>query len=526
MSDILAQDKVIRLIEKKKTGVLAIVFSRMSLVILLLGSQLFLLFGMFLRFRQYLPQFFGGTILFTLVMVLYLVNSGIDPTGKITWLIVVMLVPFFGAAFYWFTQAEFGHRLMKKRLLHLMAVSRERIPQDEEAIEEIRKESPESLALHRFISRTGCYPLYKNTEVEFFPLGEDKFARMLEELEKAKHFIFMEYFIISEGLMWGRILEVLARKAAEGVEIRVMYDGTCEFALLPHDYPKHLEKLGIRAKVFSPVIPVISTHYNYRDHRKILVIDGNTAFNGGVNIGDEYINRESPYGHWKDTALMLKGEAVQSFTLMFLQLWNITEKGEDFGNYLSYDSGSRPQAGGFVMPYSDMPLDRERVGEMVYIDLLNRARHYVHIMTPYLILDAELENALKFAAMRGVEVKLILPGIPDKKPVYALAKTHFASLIEAGIEIYTYTPGFIHAKELISDDKKAVVGTINLDYRSLYHHFECATYLYETECIAKIERDFQETLGKSSRVTIEDLKKRGLGEKFIGIVLKSLAPLL
>lgn len=521
----LKKDGVIRLADKK-TGILAMVFSRMSLVLLLLGVQLFLLFSVFLWFRGYLPQIFGGTLAFTFVMVLYLVNSELDPTGKITWLIIVMLVPFFGAAFYWFTQADLGHRLMKKRLLHILNISRNRIPQEEESAREIRKANPESYALHRFINRTGCYPIYRNTSVEFFALGEDKFERMLEELEKAKHFIFMEYFIIAEGLMWGRILEVLARKATEGVEVRVMYDGTCEFALLPHDYPKRLAALGIKAKVFSRLAPVISTHYNYRDHRKILVIDGNTAFNGGVNIGDEYINKRSPFGHWKDTALMLKGDAVRSFTLMFLQLWNITERAEDFGSYLSYDPGSHPQAKGFVMPYSDIPLDRERVGEMVYIDMLNRAQRYVHIMTPYLILDAELENALKFAAMRGVEVKIILPGIPDKKPVYALAKTHFAALISAGIKIYLYTPGFIHAKEFISDDNKAVVGTINLDYRSLYHHFECASYMYETECIADIERDFLETLEKSRLVGIEELNKRSLGEKLVGIVLKSLAPLL
>ena len=270
-------------------------------------------------------------------------------------------------------------------------------------------------------------------------------------------------------------------RSAEGVEVRVMYDGMCEFSLLSHDYPKRLQKLGIQCKMFSPVTPFISTHYNYRDHRKILVIDGHTAFNGGVNLADEYINEVQRFGHWKDTAVMLKGEAVQSFTLMFLQMWNIDVKNCEYLKYIVPSANISRQTNGFVMPYGDCPLDNEKVGKMVYMDILNRARDYVHIITPYLILDGEMETALKFAAQRGVEVALILPGIPDKKTAFALAKTHYVSLLEAGVHIYEYSPGFVHAKVFVSDNKKAVIGTINLDYRSLYHHFECATYLYQTD---------------------------------------------
>jgi cardiolipin synthase len=323
--------------------------------------------------------------------------------------------------------------------------------------------------------------------------------------------------------MWDEILKILARKAREGVEVRVMYDGTSAITCLPYNYPKRLEALGIRCKMSSPLRPFISTHYNNRDHRKILVIDGHTAFNGGINLADEYINHVSRFGHWKDTAVMVRGEAAESFTLMFLELWNLTGRSQ---NPMPPMPKHIPSGQGFVMPYADDPLDGEKVGKQVYIDLLNRARRYAHIMTPYLTLDAELEGALIYAARRGVEVTLLLPGIPDKKIAYSLAKTHYKVLNEAGVKIYEYTPGFIHAKMFVSDDIKAVVGTINLDYRSLYHHFECATYLYRTDCIADIEKDFLETLEKCREVTDDSIRKEKMSYKIMGGVAKMISPLM
>ena len=287
---------------------------------------------------------------------------------------------------------------------------------------------------------------------------------------------------------------------------------------------ERLEKLGIRCKAFAPIQPFLSTHYNYRDHRKILVIDGKVAFTGGVNLADEYINRKERFGHWKDTAILLRGEAVQSFTLMFLQMWNLTEKEPRWDEALL---PSPPvEAEGYVMPYCDCPLDDYKVGESVYMDILNRAKDYVHIMTPYLILDNEMETALKFAAQRGVDVKLILPGIPDKKAAYALAKSHYQYLTAAGVKLYEYTPGFVHAKIFASDDVKAVVGTINLDYRSLYHHFECAAYLYGGPTVGDVERDFQRTLEQCRRVTPETIRHEKLGYKLGGSLMKLVAPLL
>lgn len=514
-----------RLLKKGQRGLLHGIFSRLGIILLLLLAQIFVLFCMFWRFQKFLPHFFGGTTIFSVIMVLYLFNKEMNSGVKMTWLLLIMLVPVFGALLFCYTQTEIGHRAVKERLNRLLNETKNSIPQKESTIQKLCREDSGTAALSVYLNRTGCFPVYDNTAVTYFPLGEEKFAELLEQLKKAEHFIFMEYFIIDEGVMWGKILEILAQKAAEGVDVRVMYDGMCEFALLPLDYPKRLKALGIKCKMFAPVTPFVSTHYNYRDHRKILVIDGHTAFNGGVNLADEYINEIERFGHWKDTALMIKGEAVKSFTLMFLQMWNMDEKKGEFDKFLQYPVPAT-EAAGYVIPYGDCPLDGDKVGEYVYMDILNRAEKYVHIMTPYLILDGEMEAALQFAAKRGVDVKLILPGIPDKKTAYALAKTHYPALLEAGVKIYEYTPGFVHAKVFVSDDKKAVVGTINLDYRSLYHHFECATYLHETDCIGDIETDFQETLKKCRTVTKETVRKEKISLKLMGRVLKVLAPLM
>ena len=322
-----------------------------------------------------------------------------------------------------------------------------------------------------------------------------------------------------------------------------MYDGMCELSLLPADYPEHMiKKLNIPCRMFSPLKPFVSTSFNYRDHRKILVIDGKVSFNGGVNLADEYINHTVHYGHWKDVAVMLEGEAVKSFTLMFIQMWHACgrEKIEAGKNevwtaeahkFLNVeiekpDDVKADDAKGFVVPYGDVPLDDDRVGEAVYMHILDTATKYVHIMTPYLILDGELEAALRFAAMRGVDVRIILPGIPDKKFPYALARSHYRSLISAGVKIYEYTPGFVHAKVFVSDDCKAVVGTINLDYRSLYHHFECAAFMEDVPCIKDIKEDFDATQAKCRSVSMDDVRHFSLMTKIEGLAGRIVAPLM
>lgn len=520
------QNKGIRLLKKGQKGIIHAMFSRLGLIILLLVIQGLALFGVFIWFSQFLPHIIGGVALYSIIMVLYILNSRMDPTAKITWLVIMMILPVFGAMLFWFTKSEIGHIATKKRVEQVIEETGNELSQNQDILEKLKQDNPGAASLATYLNRSHCHPIYDQTEVEYFPLGENKWVEMLKQLEQAKDFIFLEYFIVDEGLMWGTVLDVLARKAKEGVEIRMLYDGTCEFSLLPHNYPKKLAELGIHCKVFAPFTPFVSTHYNYRDHRKIMVIDGKVAFTGGVNLADEYINTRELHGHWKDTAIMLKGEAVKSFTLMFLQMWSLDEKTLDFDRFLNVLAPSNPNTSGYVIPYGDCPLDEDRVGEMVYMDILNRATDYVHIMSPYLILDGEMETALKFAAERGVDVKLILPGIPDKHSPYALARTHYASLLDSGVKIYEYTPGFVHAKVFVSDDREGVVGTINLDYRSLYHHFECASWMYDTPVLQTIEKDFQETLANCRVVTYDTIKSQKWYEKLLGIVLKVVAPLM
>lgn len=516
----------IRLLKKGKHGIYKGIFSRIVIILLFFLMQIFILIGMYGKFSEYIPHYTGISALFVIIMLLFLINSEMNSSAKMTWMAIIMVFPIFGAAFLLYTKADLGHRTLKYRLNKIISDTKQAIPQKKETIDRLAKEDTSMVAIGKYLSRSGCFPIYENSDVVYFKSGEEKFEELLIQLRKAKKYIFLEYFIIDEGEMWGKILEILVEKVKEGVDVRVMYDGTCEVSLLPHNYPKKLRKLGIKCKIFAPLTPFFSTLYNYRDHRKILVIDGHTAFTGGVNLADEYINKIDRFGHWKDSAVMIKGNAVKSFILMFLQMWNMDERKPEFDKYLDYDIRKKYSSKGFVIPYGDVPLDDDKVGEIVYMDILNRAANYVHIMTPYLILDGEMETALKFAAERGVDVKIILPGIPDKKYAFALAKTHYANLLVSGVKIFEYTPGFVHSKVFVSDDIKAVVGTINLDYRSLYHHFECATYMYKMDCISEIEDDFNETLKLCKEITKEDIRKEKARVKMVGRLLKIISPLL
>jgi len=521
----------LRLWKKGKQGLFNIVFSRLGLITLLFFINVGFMLFIYMWFSESIPQLTGVLTVFELIMIIYLFNCEFDSDVKLTWLMVIMVLPLFGSLFLLYTRLDIGHRAIKYRMQQLLAETDNSLVQEPTVIQHLKEVNPESATLVHYVNRTGCYPAYENTEVKYFPMGQDKLDELLIQLEQAKQFIFLEYFIIEEGLMWGKVLEILARKAKEGVEVRLLYDGSCEFTTLPHDYPKRIRQLGIQCKMFAPLTPFVSTMYNYRDHRKILVIDGHTAFTGGINMADEYINVKKKHGHWKDTAIMLKGEAAKNFTLMFLHMWNVDTRGEEFDKYLNCNiedplrviDGVRK---GFVLPYGDYPLDNDKVGERIYMDILNQATEYVHIMSPYLILDEEMEAALQFAAERGIDVKIILPGIPDKKGPYALAKMHYKALLTSGVKIYEYTPGFVHAKVFVSDDVKGVVGTINLDYRSFYHHFECAAYMYDVDCIPDIEKDFQETLTKCREVTFETIKKEKWWIKVRGSLLKVVAPLI
>ena len=373
------QENVLRLVKKSRKGILRVVFSRFGLMALLLVLELVLLWMMWRWFNNDFEWFAAVQGVFTVLMFFHLFNSDMDATGKLTWMFLLAVIPIPASIFLWFTEKDVGHRTLKRMVQQRIDESRDLLHQDPEVLRDPEIESSGTDDLCRYLNRSGSFPLYANTETKFFPQGEDKFAALLEELQKAEKFIFLEYFIIDEGYMWGSILKILADKAAQGVDVRVLYDGMLEISTLPWDYPRRLEKLGIRCKAFAPIQPFLSTHYNYRDHRKILVIDGKVAFTGGVNLADEYINRKERFGHWKDTAILLRGEAVQSFTLMFLQMWNLTEKEPRWDEALL---PSPPvEAEGYVMPYCDCPLDDYKVGESVYMDILNRAKDYVHILS-------------------------------------------------------------------------------------------------------------------------------------------------
>lgn len=516
-------------IMKKGRKFLKLIYGRSILVILMVLVQLFVLLSFFTILSSYKLVYSILSTLLTFVLLIVIINNKSNPVFKLAWLIPILAFPVFGGLFYLFFMLQSGSRLINKRMKKIFETTKPILGKNEQVEVDLDLKSPHMSNLGHYITFSGGYPVYENTDVTYFPLGEDKFEALIPELEKAEKFIFLEYFIIDFGYMWDTILEILKRKASEGVEVRVMYDGLCCLTLLPFNYPDELEKFGIKCKMFSPIRPALSSYQNNRDHRKIFVIDGKVAFNGGINLADEYINRKERFGHWKDTAVMLKGDAVKSFTVMFLEMWNITEK--EFDNYIDYilPQPTLTQEGrdkGFVIPYGDSPLDDITVGKDIYLDILNSAERYVHIMTPYLILDNELITALLYAVRRGVEVSIILPHITDKPTAFALARNHYPQLLESGVEIYEYTPGFVHAKVFTSDDTKAVVGSINMDYRSLYLHYECATLMYRCPAVEDIEKDFQDTKDKCMRITMEDYKKFPVTQKIRGILLKFIAPLM
>lgn len=516
----------ILLLKKGKKGILRIVFGRTGVVLLLLLGQILLLIRVFMFLESFIPFTVGTILVFTIGMALYVINSDHNTSVKLSWITLIMLLPGFGGLLYIFIQKDLGHRTIKKRIKEIVRESQGEFIDQKDLMKKLSLENKGLYNLATYTGKAGGYPVYKNTGTKFFPLGEDAFKEILIQLEKAEEFIFMEYFIVEEGYMWGQILKILADKVKEGVEVRFMYDGTNEFALLPHSYPDKLRKLGIECKVFSPIRPFLSTHYNYRDHRKILVIDGKLAFTGGINLADEYINLIEVYGHWKDTVVMVQGKAVESFTIMFLQLWNASEENRSYmmDKYKSEELEGREK--GYVIPYGDSPLDNDKVGQMIYMDILNRAEDYVYIMTPYLIIDGEMVTSLQFAARRGVDVRIIMPHIADKQFVFAQSRSYYKELMDSGVKIYEYTPGFMHAKQFLSDDRKAVVGTVNLDYRSLYHHFECGLYMEGTETIGDIKNDFRETLKVSHLVTYEDIKNHNIFMSIMARLMRMFAPLL
>lgn len=505
-----------------------IVFSRTLMVFLMILMQVLFILSSIRWLGSYMPYIWELINLLGALLILYIINRDEPSEFKISWIIPICAFPVFGALIYVFVISNAGGLGLKTKMGIRMKETEGMLYTARETEEAIDKCPEYFKGFAHYMECEAGYPAYHNSTAVYYPLGEDKFKDLLLELKKAKRYIFLEYFIVGRGVMWDSILAILKEKVKEGVEVRVMYDGMCSIANLPYHYPEELRSYGIKAKMFAPIRPFLSTSQNNRDHRKILVIDGKTAFTGGVNLADEYINEIELYGHWKDVAVKITGDAVRSFTVMFLQMWNLSERGsEKYEKYLQDIEYETPLShDGFVIPYGETPTMKKEVAKTVYQSIINSAVKYVHIMTPYFIVEREFTDSMCFAAERGVEVSMILPHIPDKKIAYYIARTHYPALLAAGVRIYEYTPGFIHAKVMVSDDITATIGTINLDYRSFYHHFECGAYFYDNKVVGKAEEDFQNTLLKCQEVTIEYYQKIPFYQKLIGKVFKIFAPLM
>ena len=504
---------------------LRFITQRVVLTALLIVLQALLLFGIIWKLNNYFVYFYAASVLLSLLLTLRIINNKSNPAFKIAWLIPILLFPVLGGLVYLVFGSDRTGKYIRNKMGRIEKEMQDGISKANER-SGIEQMPPDVVNQSHYISNSAHCPPYKNTTVEYLPMGEVKFERMVQELKKAKRYIFMEYFIIQEGTMWNTILDVLEEKAKEGVDVRVIYDDMGCILTLPTGYEKTLREKGIQCQIFNPFIPILSSHFNTRDHRKICVIDGNVGFTGGINLADEYINGYEKHGHWKDTAILLKGEAVFSLTTMFLSMWDylIKKEGEDYAAY--YPDSWDENAQGIVQPFADNPLDDEAVGETVYLNLINKAKRYVYITTPYLILSNEMVTAMNTAAKSGVDVRIITPHVPDKWYVHAVSRSYYEMLVEAGVKIYEYTPGFVHAKTFVVDDEYAVVGTINLDYRSLYLHFECAAWMYKASCVTDVRDDFLKTQQMSQEITLEECRNISIPRRLGRSVLRVLAPLM
>ena len=465
--------------------------------------------------------------LLTFCAVIYIIWRPNNPAVKLAWIVPILLFPLFGGVMYLF----FGHVIVPKKLKESMertnALVQKNLVQDEGIYKALSGEDQAAANQSGYILNYAGTPVWNHTATTYFPDGLPYWEALLADLEKAQRFIFLEYFILGEGTMWNTVLEVLERKAKEGVEIRLIYDDVGSVFLLPKNYNEIIEKKGIKCVAFNRLVPFLSLVLNNRDHRKIVVIDGRVGYTGGINMADEYINYKHPYGeHWKDAGIRIEGEAVWNFTVMFLQMWNMSRYTEEDYSRYRYHFEKPLSENGYVQPYMDTPLDEEIVGENVYLNMIGNARKYVYIYTPYLVTDNEMITALKLASKRGVDVRIVTPGVPDKKFVYWLTQSNYQNLIEAGIGIYQYTPGFIHSKCELCDDESATVGTVNFDYRSFYHHFECGVFLYRADAIADLKRDMEETFAVSEQITLEWCRDKFVKTNVVGPILKLFSPLL
>ena len=506
------------------------IFSRVFLVSFLLLIQIILLvaFVFSWQYNEWFSALYSVLYIVGGFLIIKVLCDKSNPSYKIAWIIPILVFPVFGALFYLIFGNSGLSSTAKRKLSGIVERMRTEFSHVPNLSDAIRADEPLAANQSDYIKNYAYCPPYSGTYTEYLPSGESKWLKMLDELEKAEKFIFLEYFIIEDGKMWSSILEILERKASEGVDVRLIFDDVGCIQILPFGYDKVLEKKGIKTGVFNPYKPVLVGSMNNRDHRKICIIDGVAGFTGGINLADEYINAIEKHGHWKDTSIFIKGPAVWNLTVMFLSMWDLIKgTSADYTPFRPREElYSDVKATGIVQPFSDSPFDEEPVGETVYLNLISKARDYVYITTPYLIVDNEILTALSVAAKSGVDVRIITPHVADKKLVHITTRSYYRQLLEAGVRIYEYTPGFIHAKTFVVDDSYAVVGTINLDYRSLYLHFECATWLYKTDSVFSVKDDFFKTLDECMEYTLEMCSRQSILSKFIASLCRLFAPLM
>lgn len=501
--------------------------SRLFISIVLIILQLILIFNLYNRF---LNDIYWARIMnyVSITLCLWVVFHKQEPEYIIGWLVIIMVFPLYGAVFY----ILFGKKPLsiigRKRtddFIENYTDGLTNVPAYPLAASNALRNYDKDLSRQsRYISTVSYTPVWANTEVTYYPSGSEFFESFISELKKAKKFIFIEFFVVAEGEMWNQILKILEDKIDEGLLIKILYDDFGSFGRIPGNYDKILQSKGIDAKAFNPIKPHLNVRMNYRDHRKICVIDGNVGYTGGLNLADEYINRSIRFGHWKDSAILLKGDAVWNLTTMFLAMWNFeTGHNEDLSNF---KPTKKYLTDGFVQPFGDNPLDEVAAAENAYIQIINMAKNYVWITTPYLIINRTMLLALCVAAQSGVDVRVVTPRIPDKKEVHEVSRSYYLNLISAGVKVYEYVPGFIHSKMFVSDNKVAIIGTINMDYRSFYLHFECGVALYGSSVIATMKKDMENTFEISELITYKMAKKISLWRRIYRMILRLFSPLL
>lgn len=467
------------------------------------------------------------SILFYIVVMIYMLNKDEPAAHKLTWTVVLGLFPIPGALIYCMFGNPQQTRRAKKRFNRVNKEASLYLKPDPLLAEKQSKSSHEGASLSKYIQNVCCIPPYDNTDSKYYPSGEAFFDALLEDIRKAERYIFMEYFIITPGKVWNKLHDSLVDRAMNGVEVYIMYDDIGSMKKTPSHFDAELRKEGINAYKFNRISPLPTTLHNNRDHRKITVIDGKVAFTGGVNIADEYANIEKPYGKWKDSALRIEGAAVDGFVFMFTQLYNMfTPEPLDPAEFLSVHTPEHND--GYIQPYGDgpRPMYKDYIGKNLYLGIIYSAKKYLYIATPYLITGYEVEEALIFAAKRGVDVRIITPHIPDKKTVFTMTRSAYAKLIDGGVKIYEYAPGFIHSKIVIADDELGIIGTVNFDYRSFVHHYECGALICKAACLKDIKEDYIKTVYNDGIMQTPDSAKLTLGEKITKTIFGLFAPML